>query len=143
MTQTRFTHQRQKSRRMMQLLVFAGLLGFVVSTAAVSRALRIPRVSVNGFVMPVASIDEWAVAYSKRWESELVTLIVDNQAYRISRGELGAKLPEDVPIHAVQNISEESDDENIPQLTWVADVDHGELLETVFELRELTLVEGR
>lgn len=133
---TRFTRERRKSALTRRVAVIAGALVLVGGSAGINETLAIDVVRVNNLEVPLSRVDGWAEAYRQRWESTQLTLLVDGRPYRMSRAELGATLPLDELLTALERVGKRNSGEGIHNLYWSADVDHARLLETAFALRE-------
>ena len=137
---THFTQQRRRARRNTRFFVLIGLVLFATATTVVGRALRVPHARVNNLNVPLASIEQWALSYSERWESTEVTLVAGNMAHRILRRDLGAKLPADEITSKIKRVSQWSEEQEVQSFEWLPKMAHADLLQSVFDLRERTLM---
>lgn len=134
--QTRFTRERRRSALARRSI--AVTLGLIVigGSVAISEALAIDVVRINGMRIPLAQFDDWAETYRARWESAELTLFVDGRPHRLSRAELGASLPVDELSAAIERLSHRHSSDAEQTVDWSAEVDHAQLLATTFGLRE-------
>jgi len=134
--QTRFTRQRRRSTVARRSTVGALALILVGGSVAISKALAIDLVRVNDMRIPVSQVEDWAESYRARWQSAELTLLVDGRPYRTTRGELGASLPVDELLAAIERVGNRDSSEEVRTVFWSAEVDHTQLLATTFALRE-------
>ena len=122
---------------MARRLFFAALVLVIAGgSVAISEALTIDVVQVNDLRIPLSDVSEWAEAHRDRWQAAELTLLVDGRAHRMSRTELGASLPLDELLAAVDRVVDRDADEGAQSVYWTAEVDHAQLLATTFALRE-------
>ena len=103
---------------------------------AISEALAIDVVRVNGMRIPLSQVEDWAETYRSAWQTTELTLLVDGRPYRMSRAELGASLPVDELLAAIGRASNRDSSDDEQAVHWSAEVDHTQLLATTFALRE-------
>jgi hypothetical protein len=117
-------------------LVVATLALLVGGSVAVSEALTVDVVRINELRIPLSQVEPWAEAYRDRWQAAEITLLVEGRAHRMTRAELGAHLPIDELMSAIERASDDTSGMDMETVYWSADVDHAELLASVFALRE-------
>jgi hypothetical protein len=134
--QTRFTRQRRRTAAARRSIVIALALVIIGGSVAISEALAIDVVRVNEMRIPASHVQEWAETYRGRWQSAELTLFVDGRPYRMTRAELGASLPLDELLAAIERVASRDSAEDVQTVYWSAEVDHAQLLATIFALRE-------
>jgi len=134
--QTVLTRRRRRSSLFRRSLVLAATLIFAIGSVAIREALSIDVVRINEATLPLSTAERWADAYRKRWLAQEISMLVDGRVYRKTREELGGRLQIEELQAAMARVAGErsaSDDEAV---YWSPEVDHNELLASIFQLRE-------